>query len=123
MGSSSLPRSAEQGCRQSYMYISTELMFYVPFGDVFPRESLRLVLKKLKLTQHNQSGTSIPKDTVPQNKCKLEMWANAQRDGCPAKYRWHPLFNAAKFGLTPNTRVPCSNGAKTRNRLKFAGVL
>jgi len=25
------------------------------------------------------------------------MWANAQRDGRPAKYRWHPLFNAAKF--------------------------
>jgi len=29
---------------------------------------------------------------------KLEMWANAQRDGRPAEYRWHPLFNAAKFG-------------------------
>jgi len=26
------------------------------------------------------------------------MWANAQRDGCPAEYRWRPLFNAAKFG-------------------------
>jgi len=29
---------------------------------------------------------------------QLEMWANAQRDGHPAKYRWRPLFNAAKFG-------------------------
>jgi len=29
---------------------------------------------------------------------QLEMWANAQRDGCPAEYRWRPLFNAAKFG-------------------------
>jgi len=29
---------------------------------------------------------------------KLEMWANAQRDGRPAEYRWRPLFNAAKFG-------------------------
>jgi len=29
---------------------------------------------------------------------ELEMWANAQRDGCPAKYRWRPLFNAAKSG-------------------------
>jgi len=28
----------------------------------------------------------------------LKMWANAQRDGHPAKYRWRPLFNAAKFG-------------------------
>ena len=26
------------------------------------------------------------------------MWANVQRDGRPAKYRWRPLFNAAKFG-------------------------
>jgi len=29
---------------------------------------------------------------------KLEMWANAQRDGRPAEYRWRPLFNAAQFG-------------------------
>jgi len=29
---------------------------------------------------------------------KLEMWANAQRDGRPVYYRWRPLFNAAKFG-------------------------
>ena len=26
------------------------------------------------------------------------MWANAQRDGSPAKHRWRPLFYAAKFG-------------------------
>jgi len=26
------------------------------------------------------------------------MRANAQCDGRPAEYRWHPLFNAAKFG-------------------------
>ena len=47
------------------------------------------------------------------------MWANAQRDGRRAKYRWRPLFNAAKF-VTP-TREPCSNASKTRNSLKFAG--
>ena len=29
---------------------------------------------------------------------KLEMLANAQRDGRPAEYRWRRLFNAAKFG-------------------------
>jgi len=28
------------------------------------------------------------------------MWANAQRDGRPAEYRWHPLFNAAKLADT-----------------------
>ena len=29
------------------------------------------------------------------------MWANAQPDGRPAKHRWRPLFNAAKFGRRP----------------------
>ena len=52
---------------------------------------------------------------------KLEMWANAQRDGCPAEYRSRPLLNAALW-LTPTTRVLCSNAAKTRNPLKLAGV-
>ena len=54
---------------------------------------------------------------------KLEMWANAQwqRDGRPAEYRWHPLFNAAGW-LTPTTRVPCSNAAKMQNPLKLPGV-
>jgi len=32
---------------------------------------------------------------------RLEMWANAQRDGHPAQYRWRLLFNAAKFGWRP----------------------
>jgi len=49
------------------------------------------------------------------------MWVNAQRDGRPAKYRWRPLFNAAVW-LTPTTRVPCSNAAKTRNPFKLPGV-
>ena len=47
------------------------------------------------------------------------MWANAQCIGRSAEYRWRPLLNAV---LTPTTRVPCSNGAKTRNPLKFAVV-
>jgi len=50
------------------------------------------------------------------------MWSNARRDNRPAKYGWRPLFNAAKFGCTPTTIVPCSNAAKTRKPLKFAGV-
>ena len=29
------------------------------------------------------------------------MWANAQRDGHPTKYRWRPMFNAAKYGWHP----------------------
>ena len=42
------------------------------------------------------------------------MWANAQRDGRPAEYRWRPLFNAAIW--------LCSSAAKTRKPSKFAGV-
>jgi len=49
------------------------------------------------------------------------MWANAQRDGRPAEHRWRPLFNATVW-LMPNTGVPCSNAAKTRNPLKLAGM-
>jgi len=32
---------------------------------------------------------------------RTKMWANAQRDGRPAEYRWRSLFNAAKFGWRP----------------------
>jgi len=35
-----------------------------------------------------------------QNKHNTRMWANAQRDGRHAEYRWRPLFNAAVW-LTP----------------------
>ena len=52
---------------------------------------------------------------------KLEVWANAQRDGRPAEYRLRHLFNAAVW-LTPTSSVPYSNTTKTRNPLKFAEV-
>jgi len=48
------------------------------------------------------------------------MCAYSQRDGRPAEYRWRFLLNAAVW-LTPTTRVPCSNAAKTRNRLNLQG--
>ena len=51
-------------------------------------------------------------------KIELEMWANTQRDGRPAEYRWRPLLNAAVW----QTPVPCSNDAKTQNPLKLAAV-
>jgi len=52
------------------------------------------------------------------------MWANAQPDGRPAEHRWRLLFSVQrpKVWLTPTTRVPCSNAAKTRNPLKLRGV-
>ena len=59
-------------------------------------------------------------DASNQNMTKLEIWDNAQRDGRPADYSRRSLFNAPVW-LTPTGRVPCSNAAKTRNPLKFAG--
>jgi len=44
------------------------------------------------------NGLQLVNRYVMQLNTVLEMWANAQRDGRPAKYRWRPLFNAAKFG-------------------------
>ena len=42
------------------------------FGDVLPNQSLRLVLKKLNLTQQNQIFTGKRKVTTSQNKHGLE---------------------------------------------------
>jgi len=57
-----------------------------------------------------------------QNKQKLEMWANAQRDGHSAEYRWRPLFNAAKFGWRPLLECRAVT-LQIQKSLKFAGVI
>jgi len=53
----------------------------------------------------NQIYTNMVVDAENEASCprnlkqvQTRMWANAQRDGRPAEYRWRPLFNAAKFG-------------------------
>jgi len=56
------------------------------------------------------------------NLCETRMWADVKRGGHPDKYRWRPLFNAAKSWLTPTAGVPCSNAVKMQNPLKLAGV-
>ena len=58
-----------------------------PCAKVWYTSNLRLRLgeeKKKKKKKKKQDET--------------RMWANAQPDGRPAKHRWRPLFNAAKFG-------------------------
>jgi len=44
-----------------------------------------------------QSATA----AIRRGKERTRMWANAQRDGRPAEYRWRSLFNDAKFGWRP----------------------
>jgi len=50
-----------------------------------------------RLSAYGEKHTCFPnhKGEINMNKFKNKMWA--QRDGRPAKYRWRPLYNAAKF--------------------------
>jgi len=48
---------------------------------------------------------------------RTRMWANAQRDGRPAEYRWRPLFNAAMFGWRPI--LECSAVTLTRRETRW----
>jgi len=49
------------------------------------------------------------------------MWANAQRDGRPAITQVAPSVERRSLA-DAHYKMPCSNAAKTRNPLKFAGV-
>ena len=49
------------------------------------------------------------------------MWANAQRDGRPAEYRWRPLFNAAKFGWRPLLECHAVTKPKRETRWNLQG--
>ena len=50
------------------------------------------------------------------------MWADTQRDGCPAEYRCRPLFNAAKFGWRPILECHAVTLQRREPRWNFAGV-
>jgi len=45
-----------------------------------------------------------PHESVSQLQTKLEMWANAQRDGHPAENRWRPLFSQPAGDRKSSTR-------------------
>jgi len=51
------------------------------------------------------------------------MWANAQRDGRPAEYRWRPLFNAAKFGWRPQLQYRALTLPRRETRWNLQGCL
>ena len=52
----------------------------------------RFMYVEVTARRTDEGGTFLGKQ------CLLEMWANAQRDGRPAAYRWRPHFYTAKFG-------------------------
>jgi len=65
------------------------------------------------MTYFTSSGT--------QNLNQLEMWANAQRDGRPAEYRWRPLFSAAKFGWRPLLEYRAVTLSRRETRWNYLG--
>jgi len=51
------------------------------------------------------------------------MWANAQRGGRPAEYRWRLLFNAAKFGWRPLLECRAVTLPRRENHWNLQGCL
>ena len=49
------------------------------------------------------------------------MWANAQRDGRPAEYRWCPVSNAAKFGWRLLRECPAVTLPRRETRWNLQG--
>jgi len=71
---------------------TTELTKKVFLNSIFNEMLLRTVCQVLCQT-HNQWIKQINTRIT-----STRTWANAERDGRPAEYRWRPLFNAIKFG-------------------------
>ena len=102
-----------QDCTHTAQNSSDDIPSYLPDNHRIA-QSLRCCLQEGEITENIRTG----------------MWADAQRDGRPPEYKWHPLRKFCNFipiphckvWLTPTTRVPCSNAAKTRNPLKRTGV-
>ena len=69
-----------------------------PNSFISPIRSLYTGLNSFYTVSQKVPTFKLSVDLSLSNLKQLEMWANAQRDGRPAEYRWRPLFNAAKFG-------------------------
>jgi len=78
---------------KSFARSSRQIITLIPHHLVFTGR-----MPFLPLNQQCQSTEELK---TAFDRLTLEMWANAQRDGRPAEYRWRPLFNAAKFGWRP----------------------
>jgi len=54
---------------------------------------------------------------------KTRMWANAQRDGRPAEFRWRTPFNAAKFGWRPLLECRAVTAQRRETRWNLQGCV
>ena len=77
-------------------------MYWLPLSIYLSLSLAIIELKNLRPTRHKigHFGDVLPSQPAVgwEETEETRMWANAQRDGRPAKHRWRPLFNAAKFG-------------------------
>ena len=86
----------------------------------------RVVIRQLTVYSHGtmKCFPSISSNFSPDwNIMTLEMWANAQRDGYPAEYRWRPLFNAVKFGWCPLLECRAVTLPRRETRWNLQGCL
>ena len=89
------------------------LLIFVPFYCGQTARCIKMPLGTVELAAPHVAGKNINYETalrwrpnlrrlrLGEEKRRTRMWADAQRDARPAKYRWRPLFNAAKFGWRP----------------------
>ena len=82
-------------------------LYLVMESDLHPKSVVNLLLKYT-----DDTNLLVPENTDVElvdeymhvmqwsddNKMITRIWANVQRDGRPAEYRFRRLFNAAKFG-------------------------
>ena len=77
----------------TFVWINIEIFAnYQMIADFISYEQL-FMLKRILIGCGNDIFTLQSRRNIV-----TRMWANAQRDGRPAEYRWRPLFNAAEFG-------------------------
>jgi len=75
---------------------STEELTHVTLQSHLLTENL--ISQRNSSQSINKNNRRDNTDNDSNNNSQLQMWANAQRDGRSAEYRWRPLFNAAKLG-------------------------
>ena len=90
-----------------WVYLSTNNVKLTQFkSDITPNNDRHVKIIQTSEVDIKQWIQMQPRIIVTENKqwykhSQTRMWADAQRDGCPSKYRWRPLFNTAKFGWRP----------------------
>jgi len=74
---------------------------YFQWGSVPLRSDINGTELPLSIYWYHSKGNWLRYNFAADSLYITRMWANAQLNGRPAKHRWRPLFNAAKFAWRP----------------------